>query len=309
MCPISTNLLKGNWVSAILPITSIDEIDYHRLSDQIDFLVNAGVDGIYTNGSTGEFYTQSEEEFDKINLIVAEKCAAYAVPFIIGANHMSAQTTLDRVKRSKHLQSLAYQVIFPEWFPLNFEEMVIFLREIAKASESAGIVLYNPPHASKQLAPEEFGMLKKEVPELLGMKVADGDEKWYEAVKKYCKELALFVPGHHLATGLSHGAAGSFSNVAFLSPSGAQKWYEMMRVDMPAALALESRIREFMQVFIEPFITVSGFTNTAVDKLLAAIGNWQDIGTRVRWPHRSIPESEADRLRPIANQMLPELFN
>ena len=44
-------------------------------------------------------------------------------------------------------------------------------------------------------------------------------------------------------------------------------------------------------------------------ELLAAIGNWSDIGTKLRWPYRSIPMDEASRLRTMAREALPELFD
>ena len=51
-----------------------------------------------------------------------------------------------------------------------------------------------------------------------------------------------------------------------------------------------------------------GYANPALDKLLAAIGGWADVGTRLRWPYRWIEPDVAARLRPVAQAMLPELF-
>jgi hypothetical protein len=92
-----------------------------------------------------------------------------------------------------------------------------------------------------------------------------------------------------------------------LQPHGSQAWFEMMRSAPDAALDLERRIQEFMGRHIVPFRDAHGFSNFALDKLLAEIGAWSDVGTRVRWPYCSIPSSEADRLRPIAQEALPEL--
>jgi dihydrodipicolinate synthase/N-acetylneuraminate lyase len=119
--------------------------------------------------------------------------------------------------------------------------------------------------------------------------------------------LSVFVPGHHLATGLQSGAHGSYSNVACLHPRVAQIWFESMPGAPEAALNFEKRIQEFMSRYIVPFRDAQGFSNFALDKLLAAIGAWSDVGTRVRWPYRSIPQSEAERLKSKAIDMLPEL--
>ena len=308
MKPLQYRELQGNWASIALPINPDDSIDYAKLEEEIRVLVTAGVNGIYTNGTAGEFYAQTEEEFDRINSLVARYCEKMKVPFQIGASHMSAQISLERIRKARTFQPGAIQVIFADWFPLTHEEAVACLRRMAEVADPIGLVLYNPPHAKRVLQPAEYSHLKEAVPNLIGIKVADGDSAWYEAMKRHCAELAIFVPGHHLATGVARGAAGSYSNVACLHPVGAQRWYDMMKHDMTQALEVEKRIQQFMDEHIVPFITQQRYSNQALDKLLAAIGGWADIGTRLRWPYRWIPEKEAERLRPIARQIIPELF-
>lgn len=105
------------------------------------------------------------------------------------------------------------------------------------------------------------------------------------------------------------GAVGAFSNVACLSPRGAQWWTDLMARDMEAALAIEKRICAFMDTHIVPFRQTQGYSNAALDKLLCAIGEWGPVGTKLRWPYRSIEKAEAERLRKIARAELPELFN
>jgi hypothetical protein len=45
-----------------------------------------------------------------------------------------------------------------------------------------------------------------------------------------------------------------------------------------------------------------------LDKALAAIGGWAPVGTRVRWPYRSVPEERIGALRTAALTELPELL-
>jgi dihydrodipicolinate synthase/N-acetylneuraminate lyase len=127
-------------------------------------------------------------------------------------------------------------------------------------------------------------------------------------MRTHCAGLSVFVPGHHLATGISLGAHGAYSNVACLSPQGSQRWYELMKTDLPAALAFEARIQEFFDAYVTPYIVEKGYANQAADKLLATAGGWSDIGTRLRRPYRFIPEAEARQLHPLALAALPELF-
>ena len=307
MEPLRAEHIRGNWATLLLPINQDQSIDSARLANEIDILISMRVDGIYSNGTAGEFYNQTEDEFDRVSALLAGQCNKAGIPFQIGVSHMSPQISLERLRRAVPLQPSAVQVILPDWFPPDDQEAVAFLRRMGEVAGPIGLVLYNPPHAKRVLRPEELGRLKAAVPSLVGVKVADGDEQWYAAIRDHAAGLSVFVPGHRLATGYSLGAHGSYSNVACLSPIGAQRWYEQMRTDLDAALELETRLRSFMDQHILPFITEQGYSNQAVDKLLAAIGAWADIGTRLRWPYKWIPQAEADRLKPVAKAMLPEV--
>jgi dihydrodipicolinate synthase/N-acetylneuraminate lyase len=142
----------------------------------------------------------------------------------------------------------------------------------------------------------------------VGVKVAGGDAAWYAAMRELAGGLSLFVPGHHLASGVSRGAHGAYSNVACLHPGAAQRWSDQMQDDLAGALEVEGRLQQFMSEHIHPFIADQHYCNAACDRLLAGIGQWADVGPRMRWPYRAIPPTEADRLRPIARSLLPEFF-
>lgn len=309
MRPLSADEITGNWATLLLPINADESIDFARLAGEIDYLVTAGVDGIYSNGTAGEFYAQSEREFDRVSELLAERCERANVPFQIGANHTSPAIALDRVRRAAALRPSAIQVILADWHPLSDDEAIAYLQRLAEVAAPVGLVLYNPPRAKRVLPPEAYARIAPAVPGLVGIKVADGDAAWYAAMRRHAGTLSIFVPGHHLASGIAQGASGSYSNVACLHPVGAQRWSDLIARDPDAGLELEQRIRAFMRDHIAPYITRDGYANQAVDKLLAAIGGWASIGTRLRWPYRWIAPGDADRLRPIARRYVPELFH
>jgi dihydrodipicolinate synthase/N-acetylneuraminate lyase len=292
----------------LLPIEPDDSISWTRLSGEIDLLIAAGVAGIYSNGTACEFYSQSESEFDRLHEILAAKCESAGMPWQAGASHMSAQMSLERVRRAASLEPSAIQVILPDWYPVTNEEAIRFLSRIAGESSPVPLILYNPPHAKRCLTPSDFGILAKAVPALAGVKVAHSSAEWCSDFLRHAPGLSLFVPGHELATGIANGAHGAYSNVACLRPAGAVRWNRQIFADPTAALDLESRLRKFMSAHILPFRRDHGIANQGLDKLLTAIGGWADIGTRLRWPYSWIPEAEAIRLRPVARERMPELF-
>jgi dihydrodipicolinate synthase/N-acetylneuraminate lyase len=155
-----------------------------------------------------------------------------------------------------------------------------------------------------------FHRICDEVPQIVGVKVPGGDEQWYNDMSPLMNRLSIFIPGHHLATGVKQGAHGAYSNVACINPVGAQKWSNLIHQDIELALELETRIQTFITQHILPYIQNKGYCNAACDKLLATIGGWGHMpSTRIRWPYRSIPMTDVPHLRMIAQQLIPEMFD
>lgn len=306
--PLKSDNIYGNWGSLLLPINKDDSINYQQLEEELDLLISIKINGIYSNGTAGEFYNQTEDEFDKINLLLAEKCDKAEMPFQIGCSHMSPKISLERLRRVVALKPGAIQVILPDWVVPTMPEIIDYLQVMTEIANPIGLVLYSPPHAKMKLSPKDFHQLKEAGIPLVGCKLSGGDEKWFTSMKKFSPGLSLFVPGHILATGIKLGAYGSYSNVACLHPGAAQKWYEMMNSDMKSALEMEARIQFFFNNHIIPYITEKKFSDPAIDKFLAAVGGWANIGTRLRWPYKGINENEVLKMRKIAKNILPEFF-
>ena len=310
MKPLNFDEIYGNWATLLLATSKDGSIDFSKLADETDVLIASRPNGIYSNGTAGEFYSQTEEEFDAINRLLAEKCEKAGVAFQIGVSHMSPQISLERLRRITHLRPGAVQVILPDWFPVTLEEAVIFLQKMESEAGGIPLILYNPPHAKKILDPDEWSLLKKMVPSLQGLKVFDrnGDQEWYRQMREHSRELTIFIPGHRLVSGIKAGAGGAYSNMACLNPFAAQRWYELSLTDPEAALELEQRINTFMSSWIAPFITKGHFPNHACDRFMALMGGWADVGEHLRWPYRSIPAGLVHSIRKEAEGIIPEFF-
>lgn len=306
---LNRSALRGNWGTLLLPIDPDDGIRWEALAYEIDALISAAVDGIYSNGTAGEFHNQTEDEFDSNQQLMAERCTAAGTPFQIGASHPSPVISRERVKRTILLRPAAFQVVLPDWVAAGEEEQDRFLDGIAEAAEGIPLVLYNPPHAKKVLRPERLEAIASRNSAVIGVKVAGGDAAWYHRMEWSRGCFSVFVPGHHLATGYRSGIAdGAYSNVACLSPSGAQMWWRLMQTDIEAAIDVERRIHAFFAECIAPYQR-AGYSNPALDKLLTAAGGWGPVDTRLRWPYRWIPMSETLRVAARARHWLPEFFH
>ncbi|MES2691969.1 MAG: dihydrodipicolinate synthase family protein [Verrucomicrobiota bacterium] len=309
MKPLSASEIRGNWATLLLPIQADDSIDYALLGEELERFIAVKVDGVYSNGSAGEFYTQNEEEFDRVNALLAERCERAKMPFQIGLSHTSAQIARERLRRAKALAPSAFQVTLPDWFPPSLPEVLTFLETMAAEAGSIPLIVYNPPHAKRKLTPDEWRTVADRVPGVVGMKVPGGDDAWYAAMQPVMARLSVFIPGHLLADGLRRGGRGAYSNVACLSPGGAQRWYDLCIQSPDAGRALGQRIATWWGANIAPLITRDGLANFAADKAAAVAGGWlPGFTTRLRWPYRSAEMDVARRIGEAARRELPELF-
>lgn len=296
---------KGNWATMLLPIHEDESIDYGLLEKEIDRIIDAKVDGIYSNGTACEFFTLTSQEYEATTEILAGKCQDAGMPFQIGASYFSAQMMLERIRTACKYKPAAFQVILPEWFPVTNQEAIAFLQKAAETAGDIPLVVYNPPHAKRKLQAEDWIEILTAVPQIKSIKVADGDESWYESMKQVLAMTSVFVPGHHLATGVAHGAKGTYSNVAALSPAKAQQWYDLMCTDLEQALKEEAAIKRFFAAHIDPLILRDKHANFAVDKYLCVLGGWCEMPVKIRFPYAGISLENLSMHREELRKMAP----
>lgn len=303
---LSRPVLQGTWGSALLPIRPDDSIDFELLGAELDVLLKVGLAGVYTCGTAGEFHTLDEDEFDTLNELVADKSKRIGAAFQIGASHMSGQICLSRIRRARALEPAAIQVILPDWLPLSGVEARAAVEGMVAVADPVPIVLYNPPHAKTVCSAEQLASFANATPGLVGVKVA-GDDAFYRQMATSAPQLSVFAPGHEYAHARRLGAAGSYSNIACLEPAGALAWERQMTEDPEGAETFGARIMDFFACHLVP-LRARGYSDTALDKVLAAIGGWAPVGTRVRWPYSSAPDEVVAALAPLTRAALPELF-
>lgn len=307
MKPLSSGTLAGTWSTLLLPLNERDEIQWEKIDDQLNTLAEASVDGIYFNGTACEFYSQSNEEFLRLAKTTANFCEKNNIPFQIGASHAHATESLRRIEQTRELNPGAFQVILPEWTPLNWKEILRFLHRMVAAAAPIPLVIYNPPNAQKVLSPTEWNQLASEVDGIIGIKVAGGDATWHTEMKPAAKKLSVFVAGIHLASGVINGCAkGGYSNLACLSPRGAVRWGRLIQSDPGKALQQEAEILRVFGLALAPFR--GKFSNSALDKALATAGDWAGLTPNLRWPLLGISSADVKRLSIQFREGLPFLF-
>src|SRR4029078_6064692 len=97
---LTKDQLKGLWVSVLNPWDETDGFDETSFRDEIGLLLAARPHGIYTTGSTGEFYALDWEEFKQmVDAFAAETVGK--IPTQIGANWFNTRDTIRRVRYAR----------------------------------------------------------------------------------------------------------------------------------------------------------------------------------------------------------------
>src|SRR5271165_3547627 len=100
--PLSVVRLKGMWAALLVTWTADDQLDEGTTRENVRRVCQAGVDGVYTHGTTGEFYAQSEEEWRRVASLTLEESKIYRVPCQIGC---TALGTAEVIRRARFAQS------------------------------------------------------------------------------------------------------------------------------------------------------------------------------------------------------------
>ena len=82
--------ISGILTPNITPVDQAGRIDEQTLRGYVDWLIEHGVDGLYPNGSTGEFVRFTAEERRRIVQIVVDQTAG-RVPILAGAAEANAK--------------------------------------------------------------------------------------------------------------------------------------------------------------------------------------------------------------------------
>jgi len=211
-------MLRGALAAAVTPLRrggrSLDESAF---GPYVDFLAEAGLDGIFALGTTGEGILLESVERRRAAELYAE-AAAGRLPLVV---HGGAQTTDETVALCEHAASLGVDgvaVVGPPYFVWDDRALAEHFLAAAKACEPVPFYLYEFAARSGYAIPlEVVERVREEAPNLAGLKVSDQP---YESVRPYVLPgLTVFVGAEGLVpSGMVDGAAGSVSGLASVFP-------------------------------------------------------------------------------------------
>ncbi len=165
--------IQGILTPNITPVDAQGRVDEQKLRGYVDWLIDRGVDGLYPNGSTGEFVRFSAEERRDIVRIVMDQ-ADGRVPVLAGAAEANVKATIEACDAYGELGVRAVAIVAPFYYRLSSEGVYAYFREIAE-NVQVDVTLYNIPLFASPIDVETVVRLASEFPRVIGIKDSSGD--------------------------------------------------------------------------------------------------------------------------------------
>lgn len=136
----------GVWPALLTPLTADDEIDIPALRRLLDYVLGAGMHGIYICGSTGEGVLLSPVE----RMRLAEATVSHVAGRVPVMVHVGAASTRDAVALACHARDIgadAVSSVPPFYYSINPSGLVAHYRHISQVVQLP-LYLYNLPNAT-----------------------------------------------------------------------------------------------------------------------------------------------------------------
>lgn len=137
-------------IKGVIPamVTCFDEneqIDEKRTRELTNYLIDAGVDGLYLTGSTGETFLMTLEERKRVVEIVQDEVAG-RVPVIVHVGDIGTYKSIQLAKHAQEAGADAISSVPPFYWRFNEESIISYYTDITN-SVDIPMIVYNIPLA------------------------------------------------------------------------------------------------------------------------------------------------------------------
>jgi len=250
MTTTPTTAFHGVIPPMVTPLTERRELDIPALERLTDFLLEAGVHGLFVLGSTGEAPYLTDRDRQQVIDVVRVRSAG-AVPLLVGVVDTAGDRVADRAVAAQHSGADAV-VVTPSFFTLAGTDLARHFVQVAERVDIPVVMYHIPTRTGNSVPPAVMAEL--------------AERRVITAVKDSGPDFAGFrellvrtrgVDGFAAFTGsevlvdaaLLAGAAGVMPGLANVDPHGFVRLYDAARrADWPTAMAEQVRLAELLRL-------------------------------------------------------------
>lgn len=223
-------IFEGIYVPLVTPFADDFSIDYDAWGDVIDWQVECGTHGIIVGGSTGEFFSLSQDERVE-QFAFAKKRAAGRIPVIAGINDLLIDRCYELAAAARDAGVDALLVAAPPYSLPSQKELAAHCLKIDRIA-NLPIMLYNYPGRTGVNMEDAFLQRVAQNRNVCAIKESSGDIDRIHMLAREYPQLQLSAGAEdQVLEFFAWGARSWVSVVANFFPHEAVRFYETCVID------------------------------------------------------------------------------
>ena len=242
--------IKGIIPAMVTPLDDQEELNETALRHLVNYLIGAGVHGLFPVGSQGEFYALNPDEKRRVWEIVVEETEG-RVPVCAGTGAITTRQVIELNRLAERAGVDAVSVLTPYFIQPTETELYDHFVAVAEATSLPVLLYNNPGRTSVKLS---VGLVARlaEHPNIVGIKDSSGDlTLTIEMIRQTRDDFTVLMGRDSLIfAGLQHGIKGAIAATANVAPELVVEIYEAFQDgDLARALAAQEQLLPLRTAF------------------------------------------------------------
>ena len=270
-------------------------IDWEGTLRHLDWLIAAGVHGLFILGTTGEFTQISPSERKEYAQKVVEHVKG-RVPVIVGTGSVNTRETIDLTRHAKGVGAAAAAVVTPFYQTLGDEQLLAHFGAVANAVDLPILVYNIPQFTGTAVSTSVLAQLAEENDNIVGVKDSVDSaillRQRVQTLKRVRPDFSILAGlAEHLLNLLMLGGDGAVIGEANFAPGPGVGCVEAFRKG-----DYEGARRAFLDLMrVGTVVQVPGFFQAGVKEAMRALG--QTDRTAVRMPGTPLSKESRGQIR------------
>lgn len=291
-------LFTGTGVALVTPFRKQSTIDFSRLQNLIDNIIDSGVNYIVALGTTSEAATMTDSEKSTIQDFVIE-AVDDRVPIMLGMGGNNTQAVLDNISNTNFDGISGILSVAPYYNKPQQRGLAQHFKMIAELSP-VPVVIYNVPgRTGCNINAETTLQLAHECPNIIGIKEASGNMQQIMHILREKPATFQVISGDDALTlpMIALGASGVISVAANALPKEMSQMVSLaLKDDFKKALQLHYKMLPLMNAMFEE-------GNPAGVKALLEIATQGQFTNALRMPLVKVSKPLYNKLASLYNEL------